>query len=104
MKFVLVRDITGIMQVIMKKGAVPDSLLESVKVNKEDVVSFGGIVKDRSGNERASFTARTAFDRRDYGLFWDPMLETGGIVVGEKVGVGIKVEAVRHVAAASAAA
>lgn len=46
MKFVLVRDITGIMQVIMKKGAVPDSLIESVKVNKEDVVSFRGLVKE----------------------------------------------------------
>ncbi len=46
MKFVLVRDITGIMQVILKKGAVPDSLLDSVRVNKEDVVSFGGSVKE----------------------------------------------------------
>jgi aspartyl-tRNA synthetase len=46
MKFVLVRDITGIMQVILKKGAVTDDLLESVKVNKEDVVAFGGIVKE----------------------------------------------------------
>jgi aspartyl-tRNA synthetase len=46
MKFVLVRDITGLMQVIMKKGAVPDSLLDAVKVNKEDVVSFEGEVKE----------------------------------------------------------
>ncbi len=46
MKFVLVRDITGIMQVIMKKGAVPDSLLDKVRVNKEDVVSFEGTVKE----------------------------------------------------------
>src|SRR4030095_13450517 len=46
MKFVLVRDITGIMQVIMKKGAVPEERLEAVKVNKEDVVSFTGTIKE----------------------------------------------------------
>jgi len=46
MKFVLVRDITGIIQVIMKKGVVSDELLSSVSVNKEDVVSFEGMIKE----------------------------------------------------------
>jgi nondiscriminating aspartyl-tRNA synthetase len=46
LKFVLVRDITGIMQVTMKKGVVDEGILEAVKVNKEDVVSFGGQVKE----------------------------------------------------------
>lgn len=46
LKFVLVRDITGIMQVTMKKGVVDDALLEAAKVNKEDVVAFEGEVKD----------------------------------------------------------
>ncbi len=45
MKFVMVRDISGTMQVIIKKGMVPDELLEAVKVNKEDVVAFEGQVK-----------------------------------------------------------
>jgi aspartyl-tRNA synthetase len=46
LKFVLVRDITGIMQVTLKKGVVDDSLLASVKVNKEDVVAFQGELKE----------------------------------------------------------
>ncbi|MEW6035008.1 MAG: aspartate--tRNA(Asn) ligase, partial [Candidatus Micrarchaeota archaeon] len=46
LKFVLVRDVTGIMQVTMKKGVVDDALLAAVKVNKEDVVSFEGTVKE----------------------------------------------------------
>ena len=41
LKFVQLRDLTGILQVIMKKGVVDDALLAAVKVNKEDVVSFG---------------------------------------------------------------
>lgn len=44
MKFVLLRDRSGIIQVILKKGAVPDALLEAVEVNKEDVVAFEGTV------------------------------------------------------------
>jgi nondiscriminating aspartyl-tRNA synthetase len=45
LKFVHVRDRTGIMQVTMKKGIVEDKLLESVEVNKEDIVSFEGEIK-----------------------------------------------------------
>lgn len=46
LKFVHVRDRSGIMQVTMKKGIVDDKLLESVEVNKEDVVCFEGKIKD----------------------------------------------------------
>jgi len=46
LKFVLVRDITGIMQVTMKKGVVDDSILEKSEVNKEDVVCFEGEIKE----------------------------------------------------------
>lgn len=46
LKFVLVRDVTGILQVTMKKGVVDDKLLESINVNKEDVVAFGGKLKE----------------------------------------------------------
>lgn len=46
LKFVHVRDKTGILQVTMKKGNVDEKLLESVNVNKEDVVSFEGEIKE----------------------------------------------------------
>jgi aspartyl-tRNA synthetase len=46
LKFVQLRDISGILQVTMKKGVVPDELLDAVKVNKEDVVSFEGELKE----------------------------------------------------------
>jgi len=44
LKFAIIRDRSGLMQVTMKKGAVPDSLLEAASLNKEDVVSFRGMV------------------------------------------------------------
>ncbi|MBD3210342.1 aspartate--tRNA(Asn) ligase [Candidatus Micrarchaeota archaeon] len=46
LKFVLVRDVTGIIQVTMKKGAVEQGMLESAEVNKEDVVAFEGEIKE----------------------------------------------------------
>ncbi|MFH1520348.1 MAG: aspartate--tRNA(Asn) ligase [Candidatus Micrarchaeota archaeon] len=46
LKFVLVRDITGIIQVILKKGVVSEEILEAVKLNKEDVVAFEGQIKE----------------------------------------------------------
>src|SRR3990172_3333523 len=46
LKFALIRDISGIMQVTLKKGLVDDALLERVKLNKEDVVSFEGELKE----------------------------------------------------------
>ena len=56
-----------------------------------------GKVKDPWGGERAGFSARTTIDRRDYGLTWNQALETGGVVVGEKVETALEIEAVQRV-------
>ncbi|MEK6982030.1 MAG: aspartate--tRNA(Asn) ligase [Candidatus Micrarchaeota archaeon] len=42
LKFVTLRDRTGILQVIAKAGKVDDSILEKMKLNREDVVAFKG--------------------------------------------------------------
>lgn len=65
---------------------------------------FAGLAKDPWGNQRAGFSAKTAIDRRDYGLIWNAALETGGVLVGEKVEISIELEAVKKVAAVPAAA
>jgi polyisoprenoid-binding protein YceI len=57
-----------------------------------------GRVKDPWGNERAAFSAKTTIDRRDFGLTWNQVLETGGVMVGERLKVEIEIEAVRQAA------
>src|SRR3989338_7681852 len=42
LKFILLRDRTGIIQVTAKKGVVSDGLLEKIKCNREDVVRVSG--------------------------------------------------------------
>ncbi|HTN54439.1 MAG TPA: YceI family protein [Anaeromyxobacter sp.] len=65
---------------------------------------LNGIGKDPWGNTRAGFSARTALDRRDFGLAWNAALETGGVLVGEKVEITIELEAVKKAAATPKAA
>jgi polyisoprenoid-binding protein YceI len=63
-----------------------------------------GQTRDPWGNERAGFTARTAIDRKDFGLTWNQALETGGFVVGDRVELELEIEAVRQAAETAAAA
>ncbi|HSM93032.1 MAG TPA: YceI family protein [Anaeromyxobacteraceae bacterium] len=65
---------------------------------------FAGLAKDPWGNQRAGFSAKASLDRRDFGLTWNAAVETGGVLVGEKVEISIELEAVKKVAAPAQAA
>jgi len=58
-----------------------------------DVV-FRGQGKDPWGNFRAGFSASLNINRKDYGLNWNEVLETGGVLVGEEVEIRIEVEGI----------
>jgi polyisoprenoid-binding protein YceI len=55
-----------------------------------------GSIKDPWGGERIGFSAKTKFDRRDFGLTWNQAIESGGVVVGHEVKVSIELEAVKE--------
>jgi polyisoprenoid-binding protein YceI len=48
------------------------------------------------GDTRIGFTAETEVNRKDWGLEWNVVLETGGLLVGEKVKLVVDVEAVKQ--------
>jgi len=50
-----------------------------------------GIAKDPWGNTIASFTATTKVNRKDFGLNWNQVLETGQVLVGEEVEITLEV-------------
>jgi len=60
-----------------------------------------GRQKDPWGGERVGFSAKTAIDRKHFGLTFNIPLEGGGIVVGEKVEITLDVEAVKETAVAA---
>jgi len=47
------------------------------------------------GEYRASFRGHCTFDRQSFGLRWNQDLDTGGVVLGDKVDVDIKLEVLR---------
>ena len=55
-----------------------------------------GQAKDPWGNVRAAFTAKTSIDRKDFGLTWNQVLETGGVMVGDRVDFEAEIQAVKQ--------
>jgi polyisoprenoid-binding protein YceI len=66
--------------------------------------TFEGVGKDPWGNERAGFTANTEIDRREWGLMWNQALETGGLLVANKLKIEIEAQAIRQAATGQAVA
>jgi polyisoprenoid-binding protein YceI len=65
-------------------------------------VEYGGRATDPWGNQRIGFIATGSLDRKDFGLQWNQALETGGVLVGNRVDIEIEVEAVKTAAAQAA--
>src|SRR5258708_5354543 len=65
-------------------------------------VEYGGRGKDPWGNERVGFTAKGAFDRKDFGLEWNQVLESGGVLVSDRVELELELQAVKAAAAKAA--
>jgi polyisoprenoid-binding protein YceI len=56
-------------------------------------LEVGGVGKDPWGNTRAGFTLTGTINRKDFGVEWNAPLETGGVLVGDKVTIEIDAEA-----------
>jgi polyisoprenoid-binding protein YceI len=59
-------------------------------------VEYLGHVRDPWGADRAVFSAHATLDREDWGLTWNMVLESGGLVVSKEIRLEIEVEAVRN--------
>jgi polyisoprenoid-binding protein YceI len=57
--------------------------------------TFEGTGKDPWGGERASFSAQTKIDRRDFGLTWNVALEAGGVLVSNEIKLTLEAQAVK---------
>ena len=56
---------------------------------------FEGAATDPYGNVRVGFEGSTVINRKDYGITWNAALETGGVLVSEKVVLEFEVSAVK---------
>ena len=78
-----------------KRGELPGNLtIHGVTKAVVLQVTFLGRGKDPWGNERAGFQATLTINRKDYGLDWNKVLETGGLLVGDEVEIRIDAEGI----------
>ncbi len=64
--------------------------------------SFEGSGKNPWGMEVAGFSGSTKINREDFGLTWNAVLETGGLLVSKEVQINLEVQAALEAVAVSA--
>lgn len=72
-----------------------DLTLRGVTKPETFAVTFEGQGKDPWGNEKVGFSATGSINRSDYGLVWNAGLETGGVLVGDKVKINLTIQAAK---------
>ncbi len=64
---------------------VGDLTIKGVTKALELAVDFNGAAKDPWGNLKAGFEVTGKLNRNDFGLTWNAVIETGGVLVSEEV-------------------
>jgi polyisoprenoid-binding protein YceI len=65
-------------------------------------VEFSGLAKDPWGNEKAGFVVTGKINRSDWGINFNGVLETGGLMLGEEVKLSAEIQLVKQAAAVAA--
>lgn len=74
---------------------VGDLTMRDTSMEVELDCTFEGRGQDPWGKERAGFRAVTEIDRRDWGLKWNQAIETGGVLVANRVRIEAEVQFVK---------
>lgn len=59
-------------------------------------VEYGGMGKDPWGQQRAGLMVKGTLNRKEFGLNWNQVLEMGGVLVGENVGISIELQLIKQ--------
>ncbi|WP_309098039.1 YceI family protein [Streptomyces sp.] len=59
-------------------------------------LEFNGAAKDPFGNERVGFEGKAQILRSEWGLTWNAALETGGVLVSDKIKLSFDISAIRN--------
>ncbi|WP_217137025.1 YceI family protein [Streptomyces sp. AC558_RSS880] len=75
-------------------------LLGSLRVKDVELplnidITFGGAGDDALGNHRVGFEGAATLRRSDWGLAWNTPLDTGGVLISDKVTLALDISAVR---------
>ena len=73
-----------------------DLTIRDVTKESELDTELEGRAPGFDGKEHLGFTAETVINRKDFGLHYNAVLETGGMVVGDRVKITLHIEAIRQ--------
>lgn len=59
-------------------------------------IEFTGVEKDPFGNLRAGFEGSRRIDRREFGLEWNAALDSGGLLVSEKILLEFEISVIKE--------
>jgi len=59
-------------------------------------LEFNGAAKDPFGNERVGFEGKAEIKRSEWGLTWNAALETGGVLVSDKIKLHFDISAIKN--------
>ncbi|MET9103443.1 YceI family protein [Streptomyces antibioticus] len=59
-------------------------------------LEFNGSAKDPFGNERVGFEGKAELLRSEWGLTWNAALETGGVLVSDKIKLNFDISAIKN--------
>lgn len=59
-------------------------------------VEYAGMARSPWGTTSAGFSATTSLDRKEWGLTWNQALETGGVLVADKIKINVEIEIVKQ--------
>ncbi|AVV40328.1 YceI family protein [Streptomyces sp. ID05-04B] len=59
-------------------------------------LEFNGAAKDPFGNERVGFEGKAEILRSEWGLTWNAALETGGVLVSDKIKLNFDISAIKN--------
>lgn len=88
---------TGVTKVNSEEYKVAGNLtIRGISKPVELVVEFSGIVKDPYGQTKAGFEIKGKINRKDYGLTYDAVTETGGVLLSDEVKLQAGVQLVKQ--------
>ncbi len=61
-----------------------------------DVDGPTGPVKDTQGREKIGVSGTTKISRKEFGILYNPIMETGGVAVSDEVGITLELELIKN--------
>ena len=73
-----------------------DLTLNGVTRSVEIEAEYEGAAVDPYGQQRIAFSGKAEINRKDFGLTWNAVLETGGVLVSDKIVLEFDVSAIKQ--------